>query len=132
LESPAIRALVVVAGYVAITAVIFVSPTRSEPPPDVTAQVAAGTAVWRQNNCESCHSVYGLGGHIGPDLTNIIKWRGPAYVQGMLLAGRPGMPSFAHLPAEDMTNLLAYLTFVNGTGEFPQHTRPLKPFGNVP
>jgi len=123
--------MIVMAGYIAVSVAVFVSPTRSNPPAELSVQVAAGAHVWRQNNCESCHALYGLGGHIGPDLTNIIKWRGTAYVQGMLLAGRPGMPAFAHLPANDMADLMAYLTVVNGTGEFPQHARPLKAFGQV-
>lgn len=131
-DSPLTRVLIVVAGYFAVAAIVFVLPTRSEPPPERAAQVAAGTAVWRDLNCEACHSVFGLGGHVGPDLTNIIKWRGTAYVHGTLLTGRPGMPAFAAITPRDLTNLLAFLSFVNETGDFPQRTRPLQAFGRMP
>ena len=32
--------------------------------------IAAGRIVWQKNNCQSCHQLYGLGGYLGPDLTN--------------------------------------------------------------
>lgn len=131
-DASLLRALAIAAGYLAVGGAVFVAPSRSEPPPDVAAQVAAGGAVWRANNCVSCHSLFGLGGHVGPDLTNVIKWRGPDYVRGTLMTGRPGMPVYSGIPAGEMADLLAYLTHVNRTGEYPQRTRPLRAFGRLP
>ena len=34
------------------------------------SEVAEGRLVWQKYNCANCHQLYGLGGHLGPDLTN--------------------------------------------------------------
>ena len=33
----------------------------------------SGKLVWQKHNCQSCHQLYGLGGYLGPDLTNVIS-----------------------------------------------------------
>ena len=33
--------------------------------------VAEGRLVWQKYNCHTCHQLYGLGGYLGPDLTNV-------------------------------------------------------------
>ena len=33
-------------------------------------QAAEGRLIWQKYNCQSCHQLYGLGGYLGPDLTN--------------------------------------------------------------
>ena len=35
-----------------------------------------GENIWLKNNCNSCHQLYGLGGYLGPDLTNIYSTKG--------------------------------------------------------
>ena len=35
-----------------------------------------GENIWLQKNCNSCHQLYGLGGYLGPDLTNIFSASG--------------------------------------------------------
>ncbi len=129
---PLRRALIVAAGYVFIAGALWFAPTGSEPPREQVAQLSAGSEVWRAAGCGTCHSIYGLGGHTGPDLTNIMRWRGAAYVQAVLLSGRPGMPAFPELAGGDVTNLFAYLAFMDRSGEYPQRTRPLDLFGRTP
>ncbi|MCH7870146.1 MAG: c-type cytochrome, partial [Planctomycetes bacterium] len=35
----------------------------------------SGLAIWRENNCQACHQIYGYGGFLGPDLTNLMDRR---------------------------------------------------------
>ncbi len=35
-----------------------------------------GEDIWLKNNCNSCHQLYGLGGYLGPDLTNVYSVNG--------------------------------------------------------
>jgi len=37
----------------------------------INAPAQEGKLVWQQYGCNSCHQVYGLGGYLGPDLTNV-------------------------------------------------------------
>ncbi|MBK8357424.1 MAG: hypothetical protein IPL13_19205 [Saprospiraceae bacterium] len=34
-------------------------------------QEDAGKLIWQDYNCNACHQIYGLGGYLGPDLTNV-------------------------------------------------------------
>ena len=52
--------------------------------------------VWQKYNCQSCHQLYGLGGYLGPDLTNVYsaKGKGELFIKAFLHAGTKQMPSF--------------------------------------
>ncbi len=34
-------------------------------------EAVQGRLIWQENNCHVCHQLYGLGGFLGPDLTNV-------------------------------------------------------------
>jgi nitric oxide reductase subunit C len=78
-------------------------------------QVAQGKLLWQQHNCGACHQVYGLGGYLGPDLTNVYSRRGPDFISGFLQAGVNTMPAF-HLSEQDKGALLAYLKNLDQSG----------------
>lgn len=82
------------------------------PPPD--PEVVSGKALWQTKNCQSCHQLYGLGGYMGPDLTNVAA-KGPAYMQAFLKGGTRKMPDF-HLTEPEMHRLIAFLEWVDQTG----------------
>lgn len=84
---------------------------------------------WRANGCQSCHSLFGLGGHTGPDLTNVISRRSPEYVRTMMLAGPPGMPSFQHLEDTTIDEIVGYLSRVDQAAEYPPHSFSAPVFG---
>lgn len=79
-----------------------------------------GKLVFQENNCTACHQLYGLGGYMGPDLTNVIsaKGKGPLYVKAFLQSGTQRMPDF-HFSETQMEELIAYLTYVDQTGVSP-------------
>ena len=74
-----------------------------------------GVDVWRRENCVSCHAIYGLGGHIAPDLTNFWRRRGLQYIQHVLRNGTMAMPALA-LSDREIDALARYLQHVDGLG----------------
>lgn len=77
--------------------------------------VNTGKMVWQNNNCQACHQIYGLGGHLGPDLTNSYSKRGPEFIKAFVMAGTPIMPSFK-LNDNEMDALLHYLQHIDSSG----------------
>lgn len=88
------------------------SAENQEPMPALAAQ---GKIIWQEKNCTACHQIYGLGGHLGPDLTNVTKTRSPEYIKAFLTSGTQVMPNF-HLSEEEKEALVSYLTAVNKAG----------------
>ncbi len=78
-------------------------------------EVKKGWDVWQAKNCQSCHQVYGLGGYMGPDLTNTASEKGPEYMKGFIKYGTGRMPNY-HLNDDEIESLLAFLTWVDKSG----------------
>ncbi|MEW6713214.1 MAG: cytochrome c, partial [Candidatus Riflebacteria bacterium] len=83
---------------------------------------------WRKHNCAACHAVFGLGGHLGPDLTNVISRRPAEYIKAVLQNGMPGMPAF-NLTDSEMDSILYYLTLINQEGVYPLQSHSAPVFG---
>ncbi len=79
------------------------------------AEVRAGMRVWQANNCAGCHQLYGLGGYLGPDLTNISSLKGEARIRTFVRYGTGRMPAHALSDAE-LEALVAFLTWVDRSG----------------
>ena len=105
-------------GYVVMTLLVALLPSRSTPMGPAGPAVAAGADVWRSENCIACHAIYGLGGHIGPDLTNTVSRLGAEGAAAKITAGGGAMPAFA-LPDQVSANLIAWLTYIDETGTYP-------------
>lgn len=86
----------------------------------LTAQEIDGQTLWQENNCTACHQLYGLGGYLGPDLTNIISNpnKGPEYAKAFFNSGIKSMPKFEFSPDEQAA-LISFLTAVDQTGHYP-------------
>ena len=82
-----------------------------------TDAIAAGRIVWQKNNCQTCHQLYGLGGYLGPDLTDVYSapGKGKDFIKAMLTTGIKQMPAF-HLSDKEFTQLTAYLKSVDESG----------------
>lgn len=74
-----------------------------------------GKNIWQTKNCASCHQIYGLGGHLGPDLTNVYSKRQEVYIQSFLKTGTKVMPNF-HLSDSEIDALMAFFKYMNQTG----------------
>ena len=75
-----------------------------------------GKLLFQKYNCISCHQVYGLGGFLGADLTNVISCdgKGEEYARVFIEHGTDRMPDF-HLTKNEVSCLIAYLKFVDQT-----------------
>ena len=88
--------------------------------------VAEGKLVWQKHNCHTCHQLYGLGGYLGPDLTNVYSRSGnnEHYIRGIVKSGVKQMPAF-EISEEEMNALLQFLKTVNQSGSSnPQDYQP--------
>ena len=98
--------------------------------PPMTDQARHGQQLFQENNCIACHQFYGLGGYMGPDLTNVISNYSAAYARAFLVTGTPRMPNF-NLSEEEIDALVAYLDFVDSTGTYPPENFEVTWFGTV-
>ena len=100
--------------------------------PPMNDQAMQGGLLWQKNNCTACHQLYGLGGYIGPDLTNVMSRpsKGGNYVKAFLNSGVNAMPKF-NFSEEQKDNIVAFLTHVDRTGHFPNSAARLKKTGWV-
>jgi nitric oxide reductase subunit C len=106
-----------VVAYVALSVVAYTDFPRRAPDPPLTDLERRGLAVWRGNNCQACHQIYGFGGFLGPDLTNRVTEATPdAEFRAILEEGAPQMPGF-QMSAADQEAVLAFLRAVNRTGQ---------------
>lgn len=107
---------------VAITVVLSAGSTKA------TTENDYGVGVWRSNNCVACHSIYGLGGHIGPDLTNTFRKGGKEYIDNVLKYGLLNMPKL-DLTESERKKLITYLEHINSLGKYPLKSITDNPFG---
>lgn len=98
----------------------------------LTAEAKQGKLIYQQYNCTACHQLYGLGGYMGPDLTNVIsaKGRGELIARAFLKTGTQKMPNF-NLSDAEINALVAYLTYVDKTGISPVRDFTINPNGTI-
>jgi len=118
---PGTRFFFIACGVIALVLLIVLTAgaigASSTPVPQA---VDSGWAVWRENGCAMCHTLYGQGGIYGPDLTHIVNQRGGNYIREFLVnpnAFHPGermMPRFT-LTVAETDHLLAFLGWVGQT-----------------
>lgn len=86
----------------------------------LSGKALEGEKHWLQNNCNSCHQIYGLGGYLGPDLTNVYSFRkgNENYLKSMFNSGIKAMPTFDFNETEK-EELVQFLKEVDKTGHYP-------------
>ena len=84
----------------------------------ITSLAIEGRLVFQKYNCISCHQLYGLGGYLGPDLTNVISDKGSYYVSAVIKNGMLKMPNL-NVQDNEIKSLVAYLSFTDSSGVFP-------------
>mgnify|MGYP003393086175 CR=1 FL=1 len=86
---------------------------KNDEPADAT--IRSGMSTWQEQNCQSCHQLYGLGGYMGPDLTNTFTSKGGPRIRTFIRYGTGRMPSHA-LNETEIEGLVAFLGWVASTG----------------
>lgn len=86
----------------------------------LTKKALQGEKLWLQNNCHSCHQIYGLGGYLGPDLTNVYSFRkhDEKYLKSMFNSGIKAMPQF-NFNETEKEELVQFLKEIDQTGQYP-------------
>ncbi len=91
-----------------------------------------GKQIFREKNCIACHQFYGLGGYMGPDLTNVFSapGKGRNYARAIISVGTAKMPKI-NIPDHEIEFLLDYLESIDKTGESPLKNYKVSPYGNI-
>jgi len=116
--------------FSAYSAYVYTAGTKALNAEPMNDRARHGQQLFQRNNCTACHQIYGLGGYMGPDLTNVISRRGRAYASAFLAAGTQRMPNF-HFKQAEISALLAYLDFVDATGTYPPTNYHISWLGTV-
>ena len=79
-----------------------------------------GENIWLKNNCNSCHQIYGLGGYLGPDVTNVYskQGKGEQYIKTIVNSGIQSMPKF-NFSDEEKEQLVQFFKEIDQTGVYP-------------
>ncbi len=112
--------------------VLIYSSNDSETPIKLSERASHGQKLWQNNNCWSCHQVYGLGGYLGPDLTNVYSSpnKGGNYIKAFLNSGVKSMPKF-NFSEEEKDAIVSYLKHIDSTGYYPNYDANLHKTGWV-
>ena len=123
---------VLVTIFVTYNIILYTQKTSGSTTPLLSEEALSGQVLWQDNNCTACHQFYGLGGYLGPDLTNIISNpnKGPAYAKAFFNSGIKSMPKFNFTP-EEQDALVTFLTEVDQTGYYPNRNAKFDKFGWV-
>ncbi|MFZ4434982.1 MAG: c-type cytochrome [Flavobacterium psychrophilum] len=97
----------------------------------LSKQAQQGETIWLQNNCNSCHQIYGLGGYLGPDLTNeYSRIKNDKLLKALFNSGIKAMPQF-NFNANECSSLIQFLKEVDKTGYYPNPKATIQPTGWV-
>ncbi len=127
-----LRVLILVLASMLVSLLVFMT-TNLENETSGThfnAQALLGKKVWQDNQCGTCHAIYGLGGHFGPDLTNVLARRDEHYIRWILPSGKNKMPVF-DFNENETTSLLAYFEVLQQSGVYPLPTLWKNAYGQV-
>ncbi|PCJ55815.1 MAG: hypothetical protein COA70_01690 [Planctomycetota bacterium] len=98
--------------FVSQTYLVYSDPTETRV---LEGEELAGRRVWLANNCQACHQLYGFGGFLGPDLTNVASRLLQVQLADRLVLGGDQMPKF-DLPKKEVDALWEFLVAMDETG----------------
>lgn len=73
-------------------------------------QRTRGAALFASSGCQHCHTIGNVGGHRGPNLSNIGRAAKKAAIRNQIVNGSNVMPAFGEvLQSQEINDLIAYL-----------------------
>jgi len=85
---------------------IFCMPARASS----KEQRERGAALFASSGCQHCHTIGDVGGHRGPNLSNVGRTAKKAAIRNQIINGSDVMPAFGYvLKREEIEDLIAYL-----------------------
>lgn len=108
-------ALVVACGL-AQSLLVYTDAGGAQTPERMAPAAGRGLALWRSHNCQSCHQIYGFGGFLGPDLTNVLDRYTASELSSLLTFGRNRMPRF-DFTRKQQADLIAFFDSLNRSGQ---------------
>ena len=73
-------------------------------------QRAHGAELFASNGCHHCHTIGNVGGHRGPNLSNIGRTARKSAIRDQIVNGSKVMPAFGEiLSPQEIDDLIAYL-----------------------
>ncbi len=116
--------------FIPYSAYVYTRGTEASHIAPMSEQARHGQQLFQDHNCIACHQFYGLGGYMGPDLTNVVSNKGSAYARAFLMSGTLRMPNF-NLDETELDAMLAFLEFVDTTGRYPADEYQVNWYGTV-
>ncbi len=111
------------------TWMVYTDPAGRAAAP-LSPQAARGSELWHENNCQSCHQLYGFGGFLGPDLTNAASRLSAERLTAILTAGSELMPPFG-FSVEEREALARFFEELDLTGVGQARAPDVKPPGEL-
>mgnify|MGYP001578165083 CR=1 FL=1 len=121
--------LSLVFAFLSYSYIIYVKGAKTNEIYVLSDQAKQGKKLWQENNCTACHQVYGLGGYLGPDLTNVYS-RYKEGLAGFLIAGKGAMPAY-EFNKEQQTALVEYFKYIDRSGYYPNKEVETTWYGDV-
>lgn len=118
------------AAFIPYSVYVYTHGTEASHAGPMGDEARRGQQLFQEHNCIACHQFYGLGGYMGPDLTNVISNKGSAYARAFLMSGTQRMPNF-DLNETELDAMVAYLEFVDTTGRYPADKYEINWYGTV-
>lgn len=125
--------LVLLFGFAIYTPFVYTTGTHvTAEPAHLSDATRKGKLLYQKYNCTACHQFYGMGGYIGPDLTNVMSapGKGELYVRALLMSGSEVMPDY-DLPEDEIDAFVAFLKYVDQTGRFPERNVKWTWYGSI-
>ncbi len=118
--------------FLFFTAFVYTSEVPETVSPAEQELALKGKHLWQQNNCSACHQLYGLGGYLGPDVTNVMsaKGKGELYVRAILQHGTATMPDFKLKP-DEIQALVVFLKDADKSGKADRSHFRTDPYGQI-
>ena len=88
-----------------VQSVLVYSDDRQEP---LSEDALAGRLLWHRNGCQVCHQIYGQGGFLGPDLTNVASNIDRPRLESLLTMGSGQMPPYG-FSSQEVSQMASYL-----------------------